>query len=87
MHTLTLTARGRVYGWGGVRYYKLDGEQSLMSKPMELKIVSKLSVKSVHCLIGHSFVVTTDGQAFSWGYNHNCVLGHDLDKYKYFEIN
>ena len=83
VHTLALTVNGRVYGWGYVEYYKLDGEQNLGPNPMELKTVSKLSVKSVNSLNGHSFVVTTDGQVFGWGWNSNCVLGHELDHLQY----
>ena len=86
-HTLGLTSKGVLYGWGRNQ----SGEVGVgRDKGIEILSPTKLSpfsgksfVKSVYTSRDQSFAITADGRAFSWGSNCNCLLGHQLSELEY----
>lgn len=78
-HTLSLTADGKIYSWG----YNGDGElgdgsvnDRTVPGPafMEGALTGKTVVAVSHGSL-HSLAMTSDGQAFAWGYNGTGQLG------------
>ena len=80
-HAHILTADGTVYGWGfNGRGIVGCGRESgdFVPEITELKVFRGIKVKSIHCYGMRSFVITNDGQVYSWG-DGSGLLGHILD--------
>ena len=83
-HTLVLTLKGRLYGWGrnNCGQLGLHNEESV-DKPTKLIISSEnLLFKYIYCCIWSSFAITTTGQVYSWGVNRSGVLGQGMNDTK-----
>ena len=81
-HCLALTEEGKVYGWGSNEYGQIGcgkGKGDKITSPLHLAIFPQFSVKKIHCFGDQSFVLTTDGLVYSWGFNYVCSLRHELD--------
>ena len=84
-HTLALTSKGNVYGWGSnikgqVGCGQEPGES--IPKPLLLKGFENVSIKSIYCSYFRSYALTTDGLVYGWGFNDKwCDLGngHDIN--------
>ncbi len=75
MHSCALDERGRVFCWGGAGYrqvgFPLSGTSTDTPGEVQgLRDVAQLSVGS-----DHNCAVTTRGQVFCWGRNHNGQVG------------
>ncbi|CAG2110220.1 unnamed protein product [Medioppia subpectinata] len=81
-HALALTSEGNVYAWGANNTGQLGVEQAGIAyarTPTRVYFPNDYSVSAVYCYHNHSFAITSDGFAFSWGQNNSYKLGHDVD--------
>ena len=80
-HSLALTHEGNVYGWGNNSHGEVgcDGLNNIIKIPIKLQCFHEFPIKTILCSYMRSFALTTNGLVYSWGYNHWCELGHDLD--------
>ena len=77
-HALALTQSGHVYAWGCNECGQLGLDDSnYESKPKQIHIPNKVSVKQISCGNGFSLILTTDGKIYSFGRNEHGQLGHD----------
>jgi alpha-tubulin suppressor-like RCC1 family protein len=78
-HTLVLTSDSTLYGFGNNQYYQLgDGTTTSRNNPTAVDRSGALSGKTITSVAGggqHSFVLTTEGRAYSFGYNNFGQLG------------
>lgn len=77
-HTLAITDKGELYGWGVGQYGNLGtGENNDEFDPVKITIGSKESFV-VHCAAGgkHSLACTKNGNCYAWGHNGSGRLGH-----------
>ena len=84
-HTLAITSEGKVYEWGQNKYGEVGCGQEFgdeVTNLVELKTLTKFSIKSIYCSYHESYALTTNGLVYSWGWNEWCVLGHELEKNK-----
>ena len=84
-HCLALTEEGKLYGWGSNEYGQIgcgEGKGDKIISPLHLDIFPQFSIKTIHCFCYNSFVVTTDGLVYSWGWNGGYSLGHELNSEK-----
>jgi len=81
-HSLAITSNGRVFAWGGNGLGQLgDGETSFYkSTPMNITsrfgLATGETVTQIVAGLGHSFVITSNGRVFAWGYNSEGQLGN-----------
>ncbi|CAG2113767.1 unnamed protein product [Medioppia subpectinata] len=83
VHVLALTTAGRVYVWGGNSFGQLGcgltmREIEHMYEPTEFEFAARYTIRAVYCYTYTSFIITTDGQVFSWGDNTHHQLGHNV---------
>lgn len=75
-HSLALTAKGDVYGWGYNRNYELGvGDNMDRVLPQAIPTLSGKPVTEVYAGGYHSMALTHDGQLYSWGLNTFGQLG------------
>ncbi|XP_054158377.1 uncharacterized protein LOC128956687 [Oppia nitens] len=77
-HILVLTNKHEVYGWGSNRFGQIGSRDTKfedINTPKLIDFNGNYCIKSVRCFEHQSFALTSDGQVFSWGYNHNNQLG------------
>ena len=78
-HTLILTNMGAIYGWGDNRFGQIGRQNEEFI--VELKLIeyfSKILIKYILCSDCQSFVLTNDGLVYSFGLNHDNILGYEL---------
>jgi alpha-tubulin suppressor-like RCC1 family protein len=79
LHSLAVTTTGRVYAWGNGSSGQLgNGSASNSSSPTLVNFTGLLSGETLqHVGAGayHSFVVTSTGRLFAWGFNGSGQLG------------
>ena len=77
-HSLTLTADGAVWSWGGGGWGQLghgDWQHQLLPKKVETFSAGQ-RVVAVSAEGSHSLAITADGAVWSWGNGGNGRLGH-----------
>eukprot|EP00873_Tetraselmis_striata_P034317 jgi/Tetstr1/454581/TSEL_041476.t1 len=75
-HSLAVTARGDIFGWGYNREYELGvGDNMDRVLPQAIPILQGKKVKSAAACGYHSMAVTEDGSLYSWGLNNYGQLG------------
>ncbi|KAJ8747149.1 hypothetical protein K2173_001706 [Erythroxylum novogranatense] len=77
-HTVCSTISGSVYAFGGNQFGQLGtGSDQAETRPKLLDSPSLESkrVKAVSCGARHSFILTENGEVFSWGWNKYGQLG------------
>ncbi|KAL5335578.1 regulator of chromosome condensation 1/beta-lactamase-inhibitor protein II [Aspergillus crustosus] len=94
-HSLAVTQDGRCLSWGridnkalGVDTTQIDSSDLILDeydRPRILKIPTAIAIDDHHAVglgIGtdHSFVITTDGKAYSWGFNATRQTGQPGDE-------
>lgn len=77
-HTLALTDKGQIWGWGGTWHKK---QISKTQKPSLLRVLSKVRFVQIDCGDFHSMALSDGGILFSWGgggrdFNHG-QTGHN----------
>ncbi|XP_054158787.1 uncharacterized protein LOC128957096 [Oppia nitens] len=69
-HTLVLTQNNELYGWGSNRFGQIGSRDTAcdeITEPEKIELNDSMyCLKSVYCYDYSSFVLTTDGQVFSW---------------------
>ena len=79
-HTLILTDRGDIYGWGNNALGQIGcgkDKNEKVTMPIKIDIDSSYEVQSIFCSFDRSFALTSNGLVYSWGENlYNC-LGYD----------
>jgi alpha-tubulin suppressor-like RCC1 family protein len=63
-HTLALTEKGQIWGWGGTWHKK---QVSKTQKPMQLRIHTKVNFVQIGCGDFHSMALSDTGVLYSWG--------------------
>ncbi|XP_054158378.1 RCC1 and BTB domain-containing protein 2-like [Oppia nitens] len=69
-HTLVLTHRHQVYGWGSNRFGQINSRDTaieVIDTPVLIDFNGNQCIKAVHCCRNTSFALTSDGQVFIWG--------------------
>ena len=82
-HSLALSSDGVVYGWGGNSHGEIgfgNGEDILLPIELNLRYFNLCQIKAIYCLYNQSFVLTTNGLVYSWGWNSNNQLGHEIER-------
>ena len=82
-HSLALCSDGFVYGWGDNVHGQVGcgkDKGHIKSKVIRLERFTENSVKNIYCSFNKSFALTFEGLVYSWGSNHKCSLGHELNK-------
>lgn len=78
-HSLAVTTKGRVYGWGSNLYYQLgSGEWQGWSVPKTITysgLKTNESIKNVVAGYHNTSAITTTGEVFMCGYNSDGQLG------------
>lgn len=79
-HTAVLTSDGKVYTWGGNKYYQLgDCTANDSYSPMEITSQFNLSegeyITDLDLGSFNNMALSSDGRVFMWGYNENQELG------------
>jgi alpha-tubulin suppressor-like RCC1 family protein len=76
-HSVAITKSGKVITWGGNRKGQLgDGQLTSSTNPIYPLQLKHRPVVSIACGESHSIVITSGGNAFSWGANDQGQLGH-----------
>ena len=80
-HMVAASSDGQLFAWGQNAYYQLGngGAAATNSAPLAVTMNGALagrSVASVSAGYYHSLAVTTDGDAFAWGYNPSGQMGN-----------
>lgn len=79
-HSLALSAEGKVFAWGSNSFDQLGTEAwQDSSVPVAVDTRGALRGKTITAIAagyGHSLVLTSDGEVFSWGSNGNGKLGN-----------
>lgn len=77
LHTIAVTADGRLYSWGGNRHGQLGhGTTSNELLPREMASLEGKQVRLVACGYFHSAAVTDEGHVYTWGCGGFGRLGH-----------
>ena len=94
-HAMALTSDGNVYAWGDNTFVQIEFDLlpsnrfsiiKLKHECLHLTHLSLPKIKTIYCSNHQSFAITTNGQVYCWGLNHNHKLatGHkrtDIDTY------
>jgi len=76
-HSLALTADGSVWSWGRGTFGRLGhGDEQHQLLPKEVEALAGERVIAVSAGPYHSFALTADGNAWSWGWGNEGRLGH-----------
>ncbi|XP_065221614.1 regulator of chromosome condensation-like isoform X1 [Planococcus citri] len=81
-HTLALDNRGKTYVLGRKDYGRLGlGEESddIIKEPTIIPSLEKKKVISICCGSSVSFAVTSEGEAYGWGFGTNYQVGNDTE--------
>ncbi|EGC31817.1 hypothetical protein DICPUDRAFT_156281 [Dictyostelium purpureum] len=81
-HTLVLTEDFRVFSFGVGSEYQLGvGSTENQPLPVEIESLSKLgNIIKLECGWGHSLVLTSDGDIFTWGFTQDSQTGHGFSE-------
>ena len=78
-HSLGLTSLGQVYAWGlnvsGQLALDASLQSSVIPQKVQLTLNAEEYVTNIYASGNTSFVLTSDGRLFGWGYNENSELG------------
>lgn len=84
MHSLAVTAAGRVYAWGSACWGALGLEHEVVTTlPQLVHSVASLHVATVAAGDAHSVLLTSDGVVLSCGSGWNGRLGHGVEDHEY----
>jgi len=76
-HSIALTADGAVWSWGFGGWGQLGhGDEQNQWQPKKVEALAGQRVVAVSAGGGHSFALTADGAAWSWGSGGFGMLGH-----------
>ncbi len=76
LHTLAITADGKLYAWGANGNGQLGlGHTAIQSIPALVNVEGVNNWKSVTTGHGHTVAITTDGKLYVWGANESGQLG------------
>jgi alpha-tubulin suppressor-like RCC1 family protein len=76
LHSLALTAAGRVLAWGYNLSGQLgDGTQTDRHKPVSVRLSKKIKITALAAGRYHSMALTSDGLVLAWGSNSGSQLG------------
>ena len=75
-HSLAVGSDGYVYAWGSNTYGKLgDGTTTQRTTPIKVGKPTGLTYVQVSAGWQHSLALSSDGNAYAWGYNYDGQLG------------
>ena len=80
-HSLAITADGAVWSWGVGTWGRLGhGDEQRQLLPKKVEALAGQRVVTVSAGSEHSFALTADGAAWSWGYGDYGRLGHGVEQ-------
>ncbi|TMW68440.1 hypothetical protein Poli38472_005908 [Pythium oligandrum] len=75
-HTIALSKDGEVWAWGNGEYGRLgNGEALTCEVPEPIEFFAKENIKSITAGRDFTFVITEDGDVYTWGVNSHNQLG------------
>lgn len=75
-HSCVLDVDGQAYCWGQNSYAQLgDGTTIDKLTPVAVSMPNGVSFKSISAGYNHTLALSSDGQAWAWGFNENGQLG------------
>jgi hypothetical protein len=84
-HSLALTERGRVFGWGHNHSEKPGVDIEYSSEPMIIEL-NDLKIKKISCGRDHSLLLSCDGDIFAFGWNYCGEVGNGTKIIQRFPI-
>lgn len=87
-HSACCTQDGKVFSWGWGRYGNLgDGGLVDRNKPVLVKGLEDVTIKSIACGWRHTLAIDDSGSIFSWGWSKYGQLGHGSTEYVIYKCN
>ncbi|XXH01343.1 hypothetical protein Hte_007701 [Hypoxylon texense] len=79
-HAICLTDNGEIHGWGRVDHQQPNVVRQSPNFMGTYKEIGRAAFTSIVSRPDHCLAITTGGNVFSWGVNHDGRTGHNLGK-------
>jgi len=74
-HSIAVTSEGKTFSWGNNDNNQLGVEGvDFAERPIEVKGLRSISIKSASCGYEHSIALSVDGELYSWGQGEGGLL-------------
>lgn len=80
MHTLVVTAAGRVYGWGHNDLGQIGTGKRVIVQWEPVIVPCPSAIVAVSCSLSHSLAIDVGGRLLAWGFGGNGQLGNGEEK-------